>query len=185
MTTRDGSEQSGGCIHEDIEKHFPELAHLIKWHLCSSDGPWGYIGNTLYYANDKDHNGLRRGEYSGYTTRVVSDAIKKSTGVVLYTSGEMYYNRQSNPNLQKSNEKDQAKIDEFVSDLLVPYTIEKVDSAYSLSEGKPTDLDAARRAAVWPEATQEQLLDEDALKARLPELMAKFREDVEAMGLVW
>lgn len=39
-----------GCIHDDIEKHFPELSHLIKWHLCSSDGPLHYIANTLYHA---------------------------------------------------------------------------------------------------------------------------------------
>src|SRR4051812_11126457 len=30
---------SGGCIHEEIAKAFPGLAPLIKWHLCSSDGP--------------------------------------------------------------------------------------------------------------------------------------------------
>ena len=29
----------GGCIHEDIIKHFPELAELTKWHLCGSNGP--------------------------------------------------------------------------------------------------------------------------------------------------
>jgi hypothetical protein len=39
----------GGCIHEEIEKHFPELAKYIKWHLCNSDGPMYYFENTLYH----------------------------------------------------------------------------------------------------------------------------------------
>lgn len=32
VTTR-GREIAGGCIHDDIAKHFPELAHLVRWHL--------------------------------------------------------------------------------------------------------------------------------------------------------
>ncbi len=39
-----------GCIHEDIAKHFPELAPLIKWHGMSSDEPMHYIANTVYRA---------------------------------------------------------------------------------------------------------------------------------------
>jgi hypothetical protein len=38
-----------GMIHEDIAKHFPELAPFLKWHLCSSDGPMHYLANTLYH----------------------------------------------------------------------------------------------------------------------------------------
>lgn len=40
-----------GCIHEEIEKYFPEFKHLIKWHLCSSDGPMHYIANTKYWVS--------------------------------------------------------------------------------------------------------------------------------------
>jgi hypothetical protein len=40
---------AGGCLHDDIERAFPELAHLIKWHLSSTDGPMHYIANTLYW----------------------------------------------------------------------------------------------------------------------------------------
>ena len=42
---------TGGCIHQEIEKYFPEFKHLIKWHLCSSNGPMHYIANTKYWAN--------------------------------------------------------------------------------------------------------------------------------------
>ena len=41
---------SGGCLHDEIREHFPEFAHLIKWHLCSSDGPLHYIENARYWA---------------------------------------------------------------------------------------------------------------------------------------
>lgn len=39
-----------GCLHDLIVEHFPEFAHLIKWHLCSDDGPLHYITNTTYWA---------------------------------------------------------------------------------------------------------------------------------------
>lgn len=40
----------GGCCHDVITKTHPEIAHLIRWHLCSSDGPMHYLANTLYHA---------------------------------------------------------------------------------------------------------------------------------------
>jgi hypothetical protein len=42
--------ESGGCLHEEVAKHFPELAKYIKWHLCSTDEPMHYIANTVYHA---------------------------------------------------------------------------------------------------------------------------------------
>lgn len=45
---------TGGCLHDEIEKHFPELAHCIKWHLCSTDGPLHYVANSLYHASSID-----------------------------------------------------------------------------------------------------------------------------------
>ena len=41
--------QTGGCLHNEFEQAYPEYAHLIKWHLCSSDGPLYYLENTLYW----------------------------------------------------------------------------------------------------------------------------------------
>lgn len=37
-------------IHDDIAKHFPELAPLLRWHLCSTDSPMHYVANALYWA---------------------------------------------------------------------------------------------------------------------------------------
>ncbi len=45
-----GRDVAGGCIHDEIAKHFPHLAPLIKWHLVSTDGPMYYIENTTYHA---------------------------------------------------------------------------------------------------------------------------------------
>lgn len=62
--------QAGGCLHEDIAKVFPELAHLCKWHLMDADGPMCYIANTTYLAGDRDCNGRRKGDVSSYETWV-------------------------------------------------------------------------------------------------------------------
>lgn len=48
-------EFAGGMCHDDVEKHFPELAPYLKWHLTSTDGPMHYVANTLYWLG-----------YSGY-----------------------------------------------------------------------------------------------------------------------
>lgn len=58
------------------------------------------------------------------------------------------------------------------------------------SEGKARDLDAARRVANWPEATDAELCVEKAelvaaLNARLPGLLARFEADVRGAGFAW
>ena len=50
----------GGCCHDEISKAFPELAHLIKWHSVSSNGPLYYVENTTYYTKE---NGVLKGWY--------------------------------------------------------------------------------------------------------------------------
>lgn len=40
---------SYGQMHKYIEKHFPELAKYLKWHLTSIEGPVHYIANTVYH----------------------------------------------------------------------------------------------------------------------------------------
>jgi len=53
---RDDRHYTGGCIHDDIKQFAPQFAPLIKWHLCNSDGPCGYLANALYFADEHDAN---------------------------------------------------------------------------------------------------------------------------------
>ncbi len=68
-------EDAGGCIHNEIGKHFPELKPFIKWHLTSSDGPMHYVANTMYHARDCDRDGLRPGDAYQFFTRLKFDGI--------------------------------------------------------------------------------------------------------------
>lgn len=60
----------GGCIHDTIYKYFPELRHLIKWHLVSSNQPMHYVTNTQYYARDTDHKGKKAGDPVAFQKRL-------------------------------------------------------------------------------------------------------------------
>lgn len=43
-------ESGGGAAYDVVRKHFPELAHLIKWHLVGDDGtPRHYEANAIYH----------------------------------------------------------------------------------------------------------------------------------------
>ena len=42
--------EAGGCLHDEIGRLFSELKPLLKWHLCSTDGPMHYVQNSLYWA---------------------------------------------------------------------------------------------------------------------------------------
>ena len=77
----------GGCMHDEVAEHFPELAHLIKWHLCGSDGPMHYVGNTVYHADGHDANmGWIRLEWTGgnqclkYGNHKEFEAIREELG---------------------------------------------------------------------------------------------------------
>lgn len=166
-------EYSGGCIHDDIKKHFPELAHLIKWHLVSSDGPMHYIPNTVYHASNRDHNGLLKGEKrqikNGKSGLPVWNlvAVNKITGEEVSTY----------------------KLPTFLDSVSAPdcdYALE-YRPAFTVGEGKERQFDLARSSAVWPEATDaelsvspEQLTEK--LIARLPTLLKDFRKDIESLG---
>ena len=61
----------GGCIHDEIAEHFPtELAHLLKWHLSSTDGIWNYPDGVLRYAADRTHPGVGIGEPVAFDTKI-------------------------------------------------------------------------------------------------------------------
>ncbi len=208
----------GGCIHEEIEKYFPEFKHLIKWHMMTSEGPWGYVENTTYHAGNRDHWGKLEGEPHHYETRVkfgnfpITFSYKKafiewlesidknwsfevvpiphvnrkgdtydfSPKYTVLGFGETWYD------CPFDTEEEALR---FAS-AWENYPVSFVKTATSWGKGKPRELDAARRSAVWPEATDEQLmLEKEELKQllldRLPGLMWTFKADIDALGLTY
>jgi len=47
-------DDSCGCCHDEVAKHFPELAPFLKWHLTSSDGPMHYVANTEHWVSERN-----------------------------------------------------------------------------------------------------------------------------------
>ena len=160
----------GGCVHDEIAKHIPELAPYIKWHLVSSDEPMHYVENTLYLAGSKDYNRLEKGEFRQFK----SHGPRQNGGVEGVPAWEL-----ERPGFQI------VYADEKPADVVMSW------KPYGRTgEGKGRELDAARRCAVWPEATDEELcLPRVELRAllvaRLPKLMEEFKAAVESLGFVY
>lgn len=170
--SRDGSwrEFSGGCVHEKIAEHFPELAPLIKWHLCSTEEPLHYVSNVVYLAGDRDCWGLKKGEFRQHLSRGPHQA-------------------EGTPDVPQWVLKQPEVTQVYAAEKPVPVTLEWQPGGMA-GNGKERELDAARRAAVWPEATDAELCQEpEALKAalaeRLPALMVEFRAAVESLNLIY
>jgi hypothetical protein len=164
---------AGGCMHDEIEKVFPELAPLIKWHLCASDGPMHYIANTVYHASDRDHNGLRKGE-----RRQIRNG---RTGLPSWRLA--FVDAQGNEVDKPEAHPDSETVPEC--DIRLVYLPWE-----RIGEGKERQFDHARSCAVWPDATDAELSvpsDElrEVLAARLPQLLADFRKAMESTGFVW
>lgn len=62
-----------GCIHDKIAKYFPELKHLIKWHLTSSDGPMYYKANSLYWKQQGNVDHMKKTIVFGAAPNVDTD----------------------------------------------------------------------------------------------------------------
>ena len=50
---------------------------------------------------------------------------------------------------------------------------------------KDIDIESARKTAIWPDGTIEDLQDKEKLLKRLPELMQEFKKDMENLGFVY
>lgn len=208
---------AGGCMHKEITKIFPELTPLIKWHLMDTDGPMHYISNTCYFAGNRDCNGRTAGQPSSWDTVIyfadspVSHAISSKfaewlqTNPIPYTIEEHNHPDNDKPGAYKFSPhytftgyagkwhecpfKDRTTAEQWQTACNTGnFRIDKIVTAYS--EGKTRDLDAARSAAVWPEATDEQLsLPREELwallEARLPGLIAAFKTDMNNAGFLW
>ena len=158
---------SGGCDHDSIIKYFPKLKKYVKWHLVSTDSPLHYIANTVYHASDKDCYGLRKGEKRQLKNGKTGQLVWK---VVVVDKKGKEFNTSS---WIDSNTKPCIEVKAIVKPV------------YKIGEGKKSELENARACAVWANATLEQLQDKELLKARLPQLMKKFKKDVEKLGFTY
>lgn len=215
---RRGDTEAGGCLHEEIEQVFPELAHLIRWHLFDDRDPMHYLANTVYLAGDRDHSGRRRGEPSAWREVVkfgnnpIAHHIRENIAkflIEMQTVGFVFdvvevphknspgQNYSFGPKFTFSGlpevwhmcpYESRSEAEAFASALR---NCDPIFSRvpYLFSDGKPRELDKARLAARWPDATDEQLcLPPDELRQlladRLPALLAEFRADISAAGFM-
>lgn len=206
--TADSTDGSGGCLHDQITQVFPELAPLIKWHLCSSAGPMHYVANTAYQASNLA-GGYAAGQVCAWNLGFEFDShpIKwRHTDKKFVLWLEENYRSEYFEVEEVPQKHGAAYTFKGYDGLTVPFStlaeaeevayafkmcsarVVRIPAKYSL--GKPRDLQAARRAAIWPEATDAQLcLPKDKLtallEARLPELIEEFKSDITACGFSW
>lgn len=175
---------AGDCLHDDIRDTFPEIAHLIKWHLTGTTGPMHYVSNTCYLAGDRDCHGHAKGDPSSWEERIyfydspVSHAIREKFAKfiseragsgdfrVIALEGDKTASGYKFPPKytfvgfgQKWHECpfDVREIAQQWADAINAgkWRIDRMATAFS--EGKPRELDKARNVAVWPGATDEEL----------------------------
>lgn len=168
--------EAGGMLHEDIAKAFPELAPLLKWHLCSSDGPMHYVANTIFQASERDCHGLLAGEFRQHVSR----GPNQNGGVAGLPNWVL--------ELPARTERDI-----YAMEKPAPVTLEWKPYGRT-GEGKARELNHARSSAIWPEATDAELIAlgdmpreqaEEILLARLPAIMADFKAAVESLGFTY
>ena len=210
---------AGGCMHDEIAVVFPELAPLIRWHLSDSHAPMHYFANALYLAGDRDYNGRACGDVERFDYGLrfngcpLTHRVEKSFYLFLRErigTGEFILQKTehkkraddsydfaphytfvgfNDEDWARSPFKDETAAREF-SDAITQCKIEFVEIPVAWSKGKERELDAARCAANWPEATDAQLtLPREELKvlleARLSSLQSAMCDAIRAAGLAW
>lgn len=141
------------------DSDWPEhLRPLLKWHLVSINGtPLHYAANPLFFAGDKDCYGLRKGEVRQFRDKGGVPAWEPC-----YRGPPAVWAPECPPPFATPD------------GVVIPYR-----PHVRVGEGKVRELDLARSAAVWPEATDEELIaaTKETLLARLPALQEQFRKE--------
>ena len=209
----DSSHLAGGCIHEIIEKHAPELAPYIKWHLTSSDGPLHYVANSLYHARACTHEGKKPGDPVAYSEKLKFKGFpmafaQTQKGFFDFLkgcdnkfdleieavehkkrAGETYDFKPKYTFKGFVGEWHQCPFDtgaeahEFL-ECLRQNGIEFIKTPTQWAEAVEPNLDYARSCAVWPEAELEDFTKEK-LEARLPSLLKAFKKAMEALDFTF
>lgn len=180
---------SGGCLHDEIGA-IPGFANLIKWHLCDGEsGPMHGVANALYFAGARDYNGLLAGEFRPFPAGKDGKRYYE-LAMVEWTPEQVYNELMAHPGqyLPYVAIKHELRVADASELPPVPQMQWVLSGRYG--EGKAREFDKARSAAVWPEATDEQLsLPREELKAlleaRIPQLLVDFRAAVESIGFAW
>lgn len=199
-------EYSGGCLHDEVEKHVPEWKKYLKWHLTDATGiPMYYIENTLYHASNLDCWGKYKGEPKSPETKIYFNDVPIPYGEKLSQKFIAFIQERNDwENLaitSIAHRTDQKTFhpywtfvgygtewhhcpfhsEEEITNFKLALTTCKVEFKTvftSFGEGKERDFDAARNYAVWPEATEEQLsLPKEELKSLLLERLPKLQEE--------
>lgn len=207
---------AGGCLHDEIERIFPELAPLIQWHLTSTAGPMHYIANTVYLAGDRDADGRRAGEPTLFDECIqfgenpIKHKVPRRFNEFLAEADNHGYDfeviridaKNDKPHTHRFSPKytfggyeckwHECPFDTETEALDFLTALQRCNPRFisvpvAWSMGKTRDLHAARRAAIWPDATDEQLsLPPEELRAlleaRLPDLLARFSEAMIECG---
>lgn len=202
-----------GCCHDELAQVFPEIEHLIKWHLVSSDGPMYYIANTLYHARDCDTANCKVGDPTKFEKLVL---LGNSEYPHKFGSGFTSFLEESQklgwilkplavahkkePNGYNFNDKYsiegfdcewyQCPFDDLNTvigfcDTAIKQGFAIVSKPVAWAKAVTPNLEAARSSAVWQDATLEQLQDKDLLQARLNGLLIEFKSDIESLGLIY
>ena len=203
---------TGGCIHEEIEKHFPELKHLVKWHLTDSDGPMHYVANATYHARIREDMDIPLDVPTRFEEKLKFDSIPftfkefkrdffkelekgvdwNNEIITVHShprDPETYSDNYSFSFLKTENWYDcPFSIKQNAEEFLEAFNNFKyaiISTPIEWNKAVEPNLEAARSCAVWPDATLEQLQDEKLLMQRLPDLMKEFKKDIEALGFIY
>ena len=200
---------TGGAIHDEIAKYFPELRKYIKWHFMNSDGPTHYIANTLYHARDRSHDGKEIGEPVKFTKKLkfgqcpilfkepkngffdFIDALDLDSAKVVgieHPTDKSFspwytFNDFGGGEWYKTPFMTKEEAAQWQEALKAGYSY--VLEPVKWCEAVSPNLQAARNTAIWEDATLDQLQSKEALQERLPALIAEFKKVVEELGFVF
>lgn len=210
-----GRDVSGGCIHDDIAKHFPEVADVLKFHLFHKNEKNSYIKNTVYLAGDRDHNGFKKGEPCQWADGLVfgnspivsylpvgfiefclsADLEKIEPLAVEHGEDKTGYKFEPKYTLKGFDCKWYQCAFDTLADAsnfceALKLGAKRVKVATKFSSGKARDLDGARSSSLWFDATDEELSQEreeleKALLERLPKVFEEFKNTVGKCGFLF
>jgi len=155
----------GEAVAWDKKLKFKDIPFTFKE---QKEGFWDYLSNIGDFNNIEVENI----KYDGDSSSDFTDKFSFTGFIKENEKGKWY----------KAPFRTLTEANEFLQALRTKdYSIIKVP--YDWCKAVTPNIKAARNCAIWKDATLEQLQDKEALKARLPKLMAKFKKDIKKLGM--